>query len=74
MFVGKLKKSTGAGIVTVGRDDFHSSHIGTVKLSWKDHSGTTHDVTIKNTLCFPTSPVNAISVGKLSLCYGDNIS
>ena len=69
-----MKKVTGVGIVTVGGDDFHPLHVGTVNLSWKDDSGTIHDVTIENALHFPTSPVNVISVGKLSSQYDDNVS
>ena len=65
---------SGVRIVAVGGEDFHLTHIGTASLSWKDDEGKLHDITTTDALCFPTSPVNVVSVSQLSLQQGDGVS
>ena len=74
LLTGKLTIVSGIVIVVVGSENHHSSQMFLVTLSWKDDDGTAHNAIMKNYFYFPSSPVNAIRVERLSLQWGENIS
>ena len=61
-FVGKLILVRGHKVATIGWRGHAPSGVGTVKWSWKDDDGTTHEYLIPNVLYFPQFPVNILSV------------
>ena len=69
LFVGQLKKISDFGIITVSGIDYNSTHIGTTRISIKDDQGEVYSITIPHTLYFPSSLVNVVSIGKMSLNY-----
>ena len=58
---------TTAGLVaTIGGKLNQPSGIGTVKWKWKDGGGAVHTEQLENTLYFPKSPINIMSVTELA--------
>ena len=72
LFVGALCPVSSIRIVTVEGEDFSPTHIGIAFLSWKDDEDKTHDITITDTLCFPTLLVNVVSILQLSLQHSNS--
>ena len=65
-------KSTTVGIVaTIGGKLNQPSGIGTVKLTWQDYGGAVHTELLENTLYFPKSPINIMSVTELAKKFND---
>ena len=69
LFVGKLTKISDYRIITIGRTNYKPTHIGTTKLLIKDDDSNISVLTILRALYFPSSLVNILSIGKLSLLY-----
>ena len=74
LFLNGLRKVEEIGIITVSGDNYHSTYIGTVVISIKDSNNKIHRIAIPNALHFLLSPVNVVSIGQLSLHFGDRIS
>ena len=73
MFVGEIGKiDPRTGVATIGGEDLRPSGIGTVKWSWEDDERKTHKFLLEKTLFFPTSPVNILSVSRLTDHFGDD--
>lgn len=73
LFHGNLKLTSKYGIITVGGTDCKPTHIGTAQISICNDISDIITIPLSNTLYFPTSPVNAISIGKLSQYYDNDI-
>ena len=69
LFVGGLKVAQGIGFFS-----HRPTHVGTAIISIKDDKNTIHSIEIPNALYFPSSPVNFVSTGKLSLNFVDYIT
>ena len=74
LFVGKIVKTSDYGIIMVRGTIYEPSHIGMAKLSITDDNGVICKILIPKELYFPLSPVNMLSIGKLSLAYEDSDS
>ena len=63
---------TTAGLVATIRGKLNQSFgIGTVKWTWKDDGGAVHTEQLENTLYFPKSPINIMSVTELAKQFND---
>ena len=58
-------------VATIGGKLNRPSGIGTVKWTWKDDSGVPHTQELKDTLYFPKSPINIMSVTELARQLND---
>ena len=74
LFVGPLGEVINVGIVKVAGEDYHPKHKGKAELSWNDDNDEIHTIAIDGALFFLLSPVNVVSVGNLSLGYGNGHS
>ena len=70
-FIGDLTPVHGHKVATIGGRGHAPSGIGTVKWSWKDDAGGTHEFQIHNVLYFPQSPINILSVTEFAKQLGD---
>ena len=65
-------KTTTVGIVaTIGGKLNQPSGNGTLKWTWKYDGGSLHTELLGNTLYFPKSPINIMSVTELSTQFND---
>ena len=72
MFVGEIGKiDPRTGVATLVGEDLRLSGISTVKWSWDDNEGKTHNFFSKK-IVFPTSPVNILSVSRLAYHFDDD--
>ena len=63
---------TTAGLVaTIGGKLNQPGGIGTVKCTWKDDGDAVHMEQLENTLYFPKSPINIMSVTELAKQFND---
>ena len=70
MFV--TSKATTAGLVATIRGKLNQPDgIVTVKCTWKYDGGAVHTEQLENTLYFPKSPINIMSVTELSKQFND---
>ena len=73
MFIGEIRKiDPRTGVATIAGEDLRPSGIGTVKWSWYDDEGKTHNFFLEKKLFFPTSPVNILSVSRLADHFDDD--
>ena len=64
--------ATTAGLVaTIGGKLNQPVGIGTVKWTWKDDGGAVYTELLENTLYFPKSPINIMSVTELAKQFND---
>ena len=73
LFVGKIIPKNQHSIVTVGGSNYEPTHVGSSEVSVLDNDGSILTVTILRALHFPPSPVNVLSIGQMSLHYGNGI-
>ena len=66
LFLDNLKPTTHYSIITISDSDFKLTHIGIARTSIIDNNGLITTITIPQVLYFPTLPVNALSIRKLS--------
>ena len=71
LFVGKLTPTRYFRLITVGGNGHMSTHHGAAEVSIKTDHDSVVKIAIPNTLYYPTSPLNEISIGKLSWHYGE---
>ena len=70
MFVSFRPISSGM-VATIGGKLNRPSGIGTVKWTWKDDNGVSHTQQLKDTLYFPKSPINIMSVTEFARQLND---
>ena len=58
-------------IATIGDKLNQPAGTGTVKWTWKYDGGALHTEQLENTLYFPKSPINIMSVTKLAKQFND---
>ena len=66
-FIDSLRPTKLAGIIIVEGDNYKLTHIRTVTILIRDNNKRLHVIKIPNALYFLFSPVNIVSVGRLSL-------
>lgn len=71
-FVGEIRRVSNHKVATIGGKGHSASGIGTVKWSWLDDDGNSHDYHIKDVLYFPESPINILSVTAFARQLQDN--
>ena len=71
LFVGELIPIPAYSLVTVGGCDHRPTHYGPAALTARNDDDVVVKIPTPKALYFPTSPVNVISVGKLSWYYSD---
>jgi len=62
MFIGEIRKTDKHYVATIGGQKNAATGMGTVRWEWKDDNGKQHTYDIEDTLYFPSSPVNILSV------------
>ena len=70
MFV-TFNETTAVLVAKIGGKLNQPAGIGTVKCKWKDDGGAVHMEQLKNTLYFPKSPINIMSVTRLAKQFND---
>ena len=70
MFV-TFNETTACLVATIGGKLNQPDVIGTVKWTWKDDGGASHTKQLENTLYFPKSPINIMSVTELAKQFND---
>jgi hypothetical protein len=73
LFARQLKETSIIGIIIVSRIDYKLTHIRIAKILIKDDEGKIHSITIPYALYFLSSPVNVISIGRLSLGFRNGV-
>ena len=59
-------------VATIGGKNSRPSGIGTVKWSWDDSTGKTHEYELPNCYYFPNSPVNILSITEFAAFLKDD--
>jgi hypothetical protein len=59
-------------VATVGGTDHRPTGVGDVSITWTDDSGKAYDITLKDALYFPDSPVKVVSVTSLADHFNDD--
>ena len=59
-------------VATIGGKNSRPSGIGTVKWSWLDDAGQTHEYELQDVYYFPPSPVNILSVTEFAKFLNDD--
>ena len=70
MFV-TFNETTAGLVATIGGKMNQPAGIRTVKCTWKDNGGAVHTKQLDNTLYFPKSPINIMSVNELAKQFND---
>ena len=69
LFNRLLKIVNDIGIITIAGEDHHSIHKGTASLLSKDNNGKIYHIRLPDALYFPSSSIDILSIGKISLFY-----
>ena len=72
-FLHGLSQTNSVGLVTVGGDNHKPTHIGTVTMAIRDDNEKLHKIKIPKAFYFPSSLVNVVSAGRLSVKFGDSV-
>ena len=62
MFVGTIEPCSNHRVATIGGKGHSASGLGTVRWTWHDDYGKTHEYLVEGVLYFPQSPINILSV------------
>ena len=71
LFIGNLTPAKECSIIMVVGSDYRPTHYGSSTFLMRDDTVTIVGVPMHNALCFPSSPVNVVSVIQISLQHGD---
>ena len=71
LFVGELTPTSAYSLIAVSGCDYRPMHYGPAALTARNDDDVVVKIPTPKALYFPTSPVNVISVGKLSWYYSD---
>ena len=66
-----FNETTAVLVAIIGGKQNHPAGIGTVKRTWKDDGGAVHMEQLDNTLYFPKSRINILSVTELAKQFND---
>ena len=69
LFVGELTPTQDFILITVGSSDCKPTHYGPAEMSVHDDDGQIITMSTSKAMCLPTSPVNVVSIGDLSLSF-----
>ena len=67
LFIDKLVHTQEYSLVTVGGSDHKPTHYGPAEISVRNDNGDIVTIPIPKALYYPSSPVNVLSIGQMSM-------